>query len=119
MNNQTQNFNAFVDFSKKAFAPAAKLNEVAVQNFEKLTRQQYAFAGEVLEYAFKQLKLTASTKDVNELAAKQVELSTQFVEKATAHSQDLVKMATESQAQLTKWFDQTTTEAASAGKKAA
>ena len=107
MTNQQIDFNAFVDASKKAFAPAARLNELAVKGFERVARQQYAFMGEMLDYAIKQAQLPTTTKDVNELTAKQVELTTSFVEKATQHSQDFVKFATESQAEVTKWFDQT------------
>ena len=119
MNNPTFDFNVFVDASKKAFAPAAKFNELAVQGFERVARQQYAFAGELLEIAIKQLQLPAQVKDVNELAAKQVELTAQLVEKTTQRSQDLVKLASEQQAELTKWYDKAAADYAAIAKKAA
>jgi phasin family protein len=119
MTNPTFDFNVFVDASKKALAPAARFNELAVQGFERIARQQYAFAGELLEIAIKQMQLPSQVKDVNELAAKQVELTTQFVEKTTQRSQDLVKLATEQQSELTKWYDKAAAEYASLAKKAA
>lgn len=119
MTNPTFDFNVFVDASKKAFAPAAKLSELAVQSFERAARQQYAFAGELLEIAIKQMQLPTQVKDVNELTAKQVELTTQLVEKTTQRSQDLIKLATEQQAELTKWYDKAAADYAAVAKKAA
>ncbi|MGQ0429097.1 MAG: phasin family protein [Gammaproteobacteria bacterium] len=119
MTSQTFDFNAFVDASRKAFAPAVKLNELSLVGFERVARQQLAFAGEVLEYSLQQLQLASTVKDLNELASRQIELSTQFAEKATQRSQDLIKLGSEQQAQLTKWFDQTVSETTKAAKKAA
>ena len=112
MTNPTFDFNSFMDAGKKAFAPVVKFNELSVQSFERIARQQYAFAGEMLEYSLKQLQLTSSVRDINDLTARQIELSTQFAERATQRSQDLIKASTEHQAQLSKWFDQTVAESA-------
>lgn len=112
MTNPTFDFNSFLDAGKKAFAPVVKFNELSVQSFERIARQQYAFAGEMLEYSLKQLQLTSTVRDINDLTARQIELSTQFAERATQRSQDLIKLSSEHQAQLTKWFDQTVTESA-------
>ena len=46
MTNPTFDFNSFLDAGKKAFAPVVKFNELSVQSFERIARQQYAFAGE-------------------------------------------------------------------------
>jgi len=119
MTNPTFDFNVFIDASKKAFAPAVKFNELAVQGFERVARQQYAFAGELLEIAIRQMQLPTQVKDVNELASKQVELATQLVEKTTQRSQDLIKLATEQQAELTKWYDKAAADVAAVAKKAA
>ncbi len=112
MTNPTFDFNAFLDAGKKAFAPAVKFNELSMQGFERIARQQFAFAGEVLEYSLQQMQLATTVRDINDLAARQIELSTQFAERATQRSQDLMKLSSEHQAQMTKWFDQTVTESA-------
>ena len=119
MTNPTFDFNAFAEASRKAFEPAAQFNSLAIQSFERVARQQYAFAGELLEIAIKQMQLPSQVKDVNELAARQVELTTALVEKTTQRSQDLVKLATEQQAELTKWFDKAAADYAAVAKKAA
>jgi phasin family protein len=119
MTNQTFDFNAFIDAGKKAFAPAIKLNELTAVAFERIARQQYAFAGEVLEFSLQQLQLVSTVRDVNDLTSRQIELSTQFAERATQRSQDLIRLGTEHQAQLTKLFDQTVSESVKGTKKAA
>jgi phasin family protein len=126
MTNPTFDFNAFIDAGKKAWAPAVKLNELSLAGFERIARQQYAFAGEVLEFSLQQLQLASTVRDFNELTSRQIELSTQFAERATQRSQDLIKLSSEHQAQLTKWFDQavsesaqTVSESAKGAKKAA
>ena len=119
MNSPTFDFSALVDASKKAFAPAARFNELTLQGFERVARQQFAFAGEVLEFSLQQLQLATTAKDFNDLAARQIELTTQFAEKATQRSQDLMKLTTEHQAEMTKWFDQSVAETSKATKKAA
>ena len=119
MTQPTFDFNAFLDAGKKAMAPAVKFSELSIAGFERIARQQYAFAGEVLEFSLQQLQLASSARDLNDLTARQVELSTQFAERATQRSQDLIKLSTEHQAQLTKWFDQTVSESAKGAKQAA
>jgi phasin family protein len=119
MTSQTFDFNAFIDASKKAFAPAMKFNELSLAGFERVARQQLAFAGEVLEFSLQQMQLATTAKDFNELTTRQIELSTQFAEKATQRSQDLIKFSSEQQAELTKWFDQTVSESTKAARKAA
>ena len=106
MTNPTFDFNALIDASKKAMAPAVKLNELSRAGFERIARQQYAFVGEMLEFSLQQWQLASSARDINDLTSRQIELSTQFAERATQRSQDLFKLSTEHQAQLTKWFDQ-------------
>ncbi|MEX0733205.1 MAG: phasin family protein [Steroidobacteraceae bacterium] len=126
MTNPTFDFNSFIDAGKKAFAPAVKFNELSMQGFERIARQQYAFAGEWLEFSLQQLQLASTVRDINDLTTRQIELSTQFAERATQRSQDLIKLSSEHQAQLTKWFDQavsesarTVSETAKSAKKAA
>ena len=119
MNNPTFNFDALIDAGKKAWAPVVKLNGLSTAAFERIARQQYAFAGEVLEFSLQNLQLAGTARDFNDLTSRQIELSTQFAERATQRSQDLIKLSSEHQAELTKWFDQTVSESAKGAKKAA
>ena len=119
MTNAMYDFNAFVDMSKKAFAPALKLNEMAVRGFDRAARQQYAYAGELLDLTLRQMQALSAAKDVNEFAAKTAEFTAQVTEKATARGQDIMKLATEAQSEVSKWFDETAAEVAAVAKKAA
>jgi phasin family protein len=112
-------FNAFVDMYKKAAAPAMKLNEMAVRGIDRAARQQYAYAGEMLDLTLRQLQALSTAKDVSEFAAKTAEFTAQVTEKATARSQNLMKLATETQSEMSKWFDETAAEVAAVAKKAA
>jgi phasin family protein len=117
--NPTFDFSTFMDASKKAFAPAARFNELTLQGFERVARQQLAFVGEMLDFSMQQMQLATTAKDFSDLTARQAELTTQFAEKATQRSQDLVKLTTEHQAEITKLFDKTVAETAQTAKKAA
>jgi Phasin protein len=119
MTNPTYDFNALLDMSKKAFAPAAKLNELTVRSFERAARAQYQFAGEMLDLTLGQMQALSAAKDVSEVAAKTAAFTAKVNEKATARGQDLVKFATEAQAEVSKWFDETAAEIAAVSKKAA
>ena len=119
MTSPTFDFNAFLDAGKKAFAPVVKFNELSLASFERIARQQFAFAGEVLEFSLQQMQLATNVRDINDLTARQIELSTQFAERATQRSQDLIKLTSEHQAEMTKLFDQTVSDSAKAAKKAA
>jgi phasin family protein len=112
MTSQTFDFNTFMEAGKKAFAPVVKFNELSLAGFERVARQQLAFAGEVLDFSLQQMQLASNVRDINDLAARQIELSTQFAERATQRSQDLIKATSEHQAELTKWFDKSVTETA-------
>ena len=80
----------------------------------------------MLEFSAEAEQLANNVRDFNDLTARQIELSTQFAERATQRSQDLIKATSEHQAELTKWFDksvtetaQTVSDTAKAAKKAA
>ncbi len=119
MNSPTFDFNTFLDAGKKAFAPAAKFSELSFAGFERIARQQFAFAGEMLEFSLKQMQLATTVRDFNDLTSRQIELSTQFAERATQRSQDLIKLTSEHQAEMTKLFDQTVSETVSESAKVA
>ena len=116
MSKRPHDFTALNETTRQAIAPAMKLNELALQGFERAARQQHAFAGELLELALTQMQLPAPAGDIIELAARQAELTAQFVAKATQRSQELVRLAGEQQAELTKWFDETATGYGAAAK---
>ena len=106
----------YTDFAKRAFAPATRLNEVMVGNFERVARFQYELAGDLLQFTLDQMNATVKAKDLPTLLAKQREIATKFAEKASTRQQSLAAMAAESQAGVAKWIEDAT--ALASGKAA-
>jgi phasin family protein len=95
----------YTDFTKRAFAPAARFNETMVGNIERVARFQYEVTGDLLQFAFDQMHATVKATDLPTLLSKQREIATKFAEKATARQQSLAEMAAESQASVAKWME--------------
>jgi len=106
----------YTDFAKRAFAPATRLNEVMVGNFERAARFQYEVTGDLMQLAIDQMNATVKAKDLPTLLSKQREIVTKFAEKATSRQQTLAELATESQAGLARWIEDAT--ALASGKAA-
>lgn len=107
---------SYGDFARRAFEPASRFNEVVVSNVERIARFQYEVTGELMQLGLDQLNATVSAKDLPTLFALQREIATRYFEKASQRQQALADLASESQASLAKWFEDTT---AFAGAKAA
>jgi phasin family protein len=108
-------FSAYTDFAKRAFAPATRLNETVVGNFESLARFQYELAGDFMQLAIEQMQATVKAKDLGTLVARQSEIASKFVEKQTQRQQAFAKMATDAQARMSRLVE----EAATATRKVA
>lgn len=96
----------YVDFSKRMLAPALRFSEITAKTLEQVARYQYEVAGDYLNFGIEQVHTVSKSKDVGELVAKQSEMTSNFVEKLTKRSQDLSKIATDAQADFTKWVDE-------------
>ena len=108
-------FSAYTDFAKRAFAPATRLNETVAGNFESLARFQYELAGDFMQLAIEQMQATVKAKDLGTLVARQSEIASKFVEKQTQRQQGFAKMATDAQARMSRLVE----EAATATRKVA
>ena len=119
MTNTTAEINAFLENSRKYAEPALRLHALSARTAERFARYGYDLAGDFLNFGLAALQATTETRDLPTLVQKQTELVHSHVEKSTQRSQDLVKLATEAQAEATQWFEQTATEYAARGSKAA
>jgi len=108
-------FSAYTDFARRAFAPATRLNEAVVGNLEAFARFQYELAGDYLQLAIDQLQATVKAKDLGTLVARQSEIASKFVEKQEKHQQALSRIATDAQARVARLVEEATT----AGRRAA
>lgn len=110
MSNTTAEINSFVEQTRKLSAPFLKANELSAKAFERVARYQYELAGDMLNLGLAQLHAATQAKDVPALLQKQAELANTYFEKQTQRSQDLLKLASESQAEFTAFIDSTTAE---------
>jgi mono/diheme cytochrome c family protein len=60
-------------------APFMEFNEMAIRSFERAARHGYETAGEALEFSLSQARAVLAAKDPQQLATKQAELATQFL----------------------------------------
>jgi phasin family protein len=106
---------SYLEFARRAFAPTARFNALMVRNFEQAARFQHEVAGDLIEATIEQLSVATSTRDLGTLAARQAEIVNRLTDKASKRSHELVKLATENQAQFAGLIE----EAAQVARKAA
>jgi phasin family protein len=102
--------NAFTENSRKFAEPAQRFAAMSAQLTESFLRHSYEAAGDFLNLSIAALHSATQAKDVPELVSKQSELARACMEKQTERSKDLFKLASEGQAHVTEWFDQTTSD---------
>lgn len=105
----------YLEFARRAFAPTARFNDLMVRNFEQAARFHHEVTGDLLQATIDQLNAATSTRDLGTLATRQAEIVNRLTDKASKRSHELVKLATESQAQLAGWIE----EAVQVARKAA
>jgi phasin family protein len=101
-------YSAYTDFAKRAFAPATRLNETVAGNVERLARFQYELAGELLQFALDQMHAAVKARDLGTLLARQSELAGRFVHTMTARQQAFARLTTEAQASIAHWVEDAT-----------
>jgi phasin family protein len=119
MTQKPTDFNAYIDFQKRAMAPFLDLNEFAVRTFERAARHGYEAAGEALEFSIAQAKAALNAKDPQQFAAKQAQLATEFVGKQTERTNEWLKIASQTQAEMGKWAQSANEEITAAVRKSA
>jgi phasin family protein len=100
MASKQQDSFSYLEFARRALAPTVRFNELMVRNFEQAARFHHEVAGDLLEATVEQLNAAASTRDLGTLASRHAEIVNRLTDKASKRSQELVKLATESQAQF-------------------
>jgi hypothetical protein len=93
------------DFAERAFAPFASLTRSWAESVERGLRFQQAVAGDCFEFGVEHLRAAAAARDPGTLLARQAEINTKFGEQAGKRSQELLKLATEQQATVARWVE--------------
>ncbi len=91
----TKNFEKLTDLQELGVESARNLSAFAVEAFEKLTRQNYALAGDVLELAVEQAKVPADVSAPEELIERQVAIAKSFGERLTDRARGYFELGKE------------------------
>lgn len=118
MTQKTFDFAALFDTYRQAFAPAIAAQQTGLQTLERVARYQFAVAGDYLDWTFSHLKTSAEPKSVADLVSQQTALNTSFGEKLRARAEEFTQITSESQANVTKWFDDAGSKVAETAKAA-
>ena len=105
------------DFVRRAFAPAARLNEVVAGNVERIAKFQHEWIGDLLQLGLDQMNAAVKARDLATLLAQQHEITTRFVARAQSHQATLTDIAAAAQAGFLQWAEDATSLAT--GKSAA
>ncbi len=92
MTSFTENFEKLSDLQKQGLEPVRNLTSFAVEAFEKLTRQNYAFYGDVMEFAISQARLPVEIAEPKELFERQAASGKAFAELLTDRANQYVEL---------------------------
>lgn len=84
-----------MDMQARSFEPVRVFAAVAVEAAEKVARQNYAVAGDVLEFSTKQAQLPLTTENLNDVASAQIAENNAFVELMNGRATEYADMAQE------------------------
>lgn len=121
MTNFAENFEKLNELQKQGLEPVRQFAGVAVETFEQIARKNYAFAGDVLEFAVTQARLPVDVATPKDLFEKQVASTKAFAELLTARANEYVELGKAFQEKTTELVDTEIVEPVkkAAGKKAA
>jgi len=103
MTDRTFDPNSMLTATREAFAPVLKAQQDGFKTLERLARLQYAVAGDVLDIGLARVNATFAATTPSELLSKQVELTTQFVDKLRARAEELATVTSEIQTKFTQF----------------
>ena len=116
-------FEKFADLSRQGVEPVRHLSNAYVDAFEKITRKQYAFAGDMVEFAVSQARLPLEVSEPREFFERQIEATKAFAELCTARANEYVELGNElrenTASLIDKDFIEPVTEAAKAAAEQA
>ena len=119
MTQPTFDFSTLIDTYREAMAPLYRAQQEGLKSIERLTRYQFAVAGDFLDWTLAQAKTSVGPKTVGDLMGQQVALNTSFGEKLRARAQEFSEITSETQGAVNKWVEDTAAKVKESAKKAA
>ena len=97
----TENLEKMAELQKPALEPARQMFGAAVDAFEQIVRKNYAFYGDVIEFAVAQAKLPVDVTEPKELFERQVASSKDFAELLSKRASEYAELGQEFQGTAT------------------
>ncbi|NND91024.1 MAG: phasin family protein [Granulosicoccus sp.] len=91
--NMNDQFKQMMDMQTRGLEPLRVFASVAVEAAEKIARQNYAVAGDVLEFSAKQANLPLSSENLTDVASAQMAENNAFVELMNGRATEYADMA--------------------------
>ena len=114
-----ENFEKFSDLQKQGLEPFRHFTVFAVDAFEKYARQNYAFAGDILEFAVAQAKLPVDIAEPKALFEAQVASNKAFAELLSDRANQYVELGKSLKDTSTSLFEKDIIEPAKQAAEAA
>ena len=92
MTSFAESFEKLSDLQKQGLEPVRNFTVFAVEAFEKIARQNYAFYGDVLEFTVAQAKLPVEVTEPKELFERQIASGKEFAELLTSRANQYVEL---------------------------
>lgn len=108
-----------VDAWRNAFAPVLKTQQEGLKAIDRLSRYQYAVAGDYLEYGLAHAKAAVTAQNPSEFFSRQVDLTNALSDKLRARAQEFVNLATEAQTGFSELISEATAKVADVAKRKA
>jgi phasin family protein len=105
MATRSKDTHSYFEFAKTAFAPAARFKALVARNVEQSARLQYALLGDWMQLTLEQLNAVAKVEDFGSLASHQAQIANRYAEVSSRRTQELLKVATDSQAEFARWVE--------------
>ncbi len=99
-------FEQWMTMSKEAAAPMMKLNQLSAKAMEQVARQQLEIAQDYVDLGARQAELFVSAQDPAQWITAQGELTGEFSKKLMGRTESFMKLAGETQKEMTAWAEQ-------------
>lgn len=100
-----ETFEKLAALQKEGLEPVRQFHGIAVEAFEQVARKNYAFFGDVLEFAVSQARLTVEVTEPKALFDKQLASTKEFAELVTRRATEYVELGKTFQESTTDLID--------------
>lgn len=106
MTDFNETFEKLAELQKQGFEPVRHFSSAAVDAFEQIARKNYAFYGDVLDFAVTQARLPVDVKEPKALFERQIAATREFAELVSKRAAEYVDLGKAFQATTSELIEQ-------------